>query len=45
MSDHRTSYMINSMIGRLYLKSKVFQSLSFEDQQSLVVDILESSFK
>jgi hypothetical protein len=45
MSDHQTSYTINSMIGHLYSKSKAFQSLSFEEQQSIVVDILEGSFK
>ena len=39
MSDHQTSYTINSTIGHLYLKNKAFQSLTFEGQQSIVLDI------
>ncbi|GEM_PF-3307845 len=41
MSDHQTSYTINSTIGHLYLKNKAFQSLTFEGQQSIVLDIIE----
>jgi superfamily II helicase len=44
MSDHQTSYTINSMLGRLYLKNKAFQSLSFEQQQSIVLDIITESY-
>ncbi|NEQ35734.1 MAG: hypothetical protein F6K40_05290 [Okeania sp. SIO3I5] len=44
MSDHQTSGMINSMLGRLYLKNEVFQSLDLEAQQSIVQDILEESY-
>ncbi len=45
MSDHQTSYTINSMIGHLYLQNKAFQSLSFEEQQSIVVDLIEKSHR
>lgn len=45
MSDHHTSYTINSMLGRLYLKNKAFQSLSFEEQQSIVLDIIKESYR
>nr|WP_293096094.1 hypothetical protein [Okeania sp. SIO2F4] len=44
MSDHQTSYTINSMLGRLYLKNEVFQSLDLEAQQSIVKDILKESY-
>jgi len=43
MTDHQTSYTINSMIGRLYLQNKAFQSLEFSEQQSIVLDLLEES--
>lgn len=43
MSDHHTSYTINSMIGYLFLKNSAFQSLSFEDQQSIVLDLIQES--
>ncbi len=45
MSDHHTSYTINAMIGRLYVKNAAFQSLRFADQQSLVMDILAESYR
>ncbi|HEY9826986.1 MAG TPA: hypothetical protein V6D19_16220 [Stenomitos sp.] len=41
MSDHHTSYTVNSMIGRLFLKNQAFQSLNFEGQQSIVLDLLQ----
>lgn len=44
MSDHQTSYTLNSMFGHLYLKNKAFQSLSFEDQQSIILDLIEKSY-
>ncbi|NCS25579.1 MAG: hypothetical protein GPI96_14170 [Microcystis aeruginosa BS13-02] len=44
MSDHQASYAVNAMLGRLYLKNKAFQSLSFEEQQSIVLDIIKESF-
>ena len=44
MSDHQTSYTVNAMIGTLYLKNKAFQSLSFEGQQSIVMDIIKESY-
>ncbi len=44
MSDHQTSYTINSMLGRLYLKNKAFQSLDLEAQQSIIQDILKESY-
>ncbi|MDR9401920.1 MAG: hypothetical protein RI580_00630 [Halothece sp. Uz-M2-17] len=44
MTDHQTSYTINSMIGRLYLKNKAFQSLELGEQQSIVLDLLEASY-
>jgi hypothetical protein len=44
MSDHQTSYTINSMIGRLYLKNKAFQSLNLYEQQSIVLDLLQESY-
>jgi hypothetical protein len=43
MSDHQTSYTLNSMIGRLFLKNQAFQSLNFEGQQSIVLDLLQES--
>lgn len=43
MSDHQTSYTINSMFGCLYLKNKAFQSLTFKEQQSILLDILAES--
>ncbi|WP_013334793.1 hypothetical protein [Gloeothece verrucosa] len=43
MSDHQASYMVNAIIGRLYLKNKAFQSLSFLEQQSVALDIIEES--
>ena len=45
MSDHQASYAVNAMLGRLYLKNKAFQSLSFEEQQSIVLDIIKESFR
>ncbi len=45
MSDHHTSYTINAMLGRLYLKNKAFQSLRFEEQQSIVLDLLAASYR
>ncbi|CCI32157.1 hypothetical protein [Microcystis sp. T1-4] len=44
MSDHQASYAVNAMLGRLYLKNKAFQSLSFEEQQSIVLDIIKESY-
>ena len=44
MSDHQASYAVNAMLGRLYLKNKAFQSLGFEEQQSIVLDIIKESF-
>lgn len=44
MSDHQTSYTINSMLGRLYLKNEVFRSLDLKAQQSIVKDILKESY-
>lgn len=44
MSDHQTSYTINAMIGKLYLKNKAFQSLDFAGQQSIVLDMLKESY-
>jgi hypothetical protein len=43
MSDHQTSYTVNSMIGRLFLKNEAFQSLSFQGQQSIVIDLIQES--
>jgi hypothetical protein len=43
MSDHQTSYTVNSMIGRLFLRNKAFQSLNFEGQQSIVLDLIQES--
>ncbi len=43
MSDHQTSYTVNSMIGRLFLKNKAFQSINFEGQQSIVLDLIQES--
>jgi hypothetical protein len=43
MSDHQTSYTVNSMIGRLFLKNQAFQSLNFEGQQSIVLDLIQES--
>jgi hypothetical protein len=45
MSDHQASYTVNAMLGRLYLKNKAFQSLSFEEQQSIVLDIIAESYQ
>lgn len=45
MSDHQASYTVNAMLGRLYLKNKAFQSLSFEEQQSIVLDIIQESYR
>ena len=45
MSDHQASYTVNAMLGRLYLKNKAFQSLSFEEQQSIVLDIIKESYR
>jgi len=45
MSDHHTSYTINAMIGRLYLQNAAFQSLGFEEQQSIVLDLLAGSYR
>ena len=45
MSDHYTSYTINAMIGRLYLKNQAFQPLGFEEQQSIVLDLLAASYR
>ncbi len=45
MTDHHTSYTINAMIGRLYAKNAVFQSLRFADQQSIVLDLLAESYR
>ena len=44
MSDHHTSYTINAMIGRLYLHNAAFQALGFEEQQSIVLDVLAGSY-
>ena len=44
MSDHQASYAVNAMLGRLYLKNKAFQSLSFAKQQSIVLDIIKESY-
>lgn len=41
VSDHQTSYTVNSMIGHLFLKNKAFQSLSFQGQQSIVFDLIQ----
>jgi hypothetical protein len=43
MSNHQTSYTVNSMIGHLFLKNKAFQSLSFQGQQSIVFDLIQMS--
>ncbi len=43
MSDHQTSYTVNSMIGRLFLKNEAFQSLNFQGQQSIVLDLIQES--
>ena len=43
MSDHQTSYTVNSMIGRLFLKNQAFQSLNFEGQQSIVLDLIHET--
>ena len=45
MSDHQTSYKLNAMLVRLYFKNKAFQSLNFEGQQSLVLDVIETFSK
>ena len=44
MSDHQTSYTVNSMLGRLSLKNEVFQSFDLEAPQSIVKDILKESY-
>lgn len=41
MSDHRSSDLMNSIIGHLFLENKVFQSLDFNEQQSIVLNIIE----
>jgi hypothetical protein len=43
MSDHQTSYTVNAMIGRLFSKNEAFQSLSFQGQQSIVLDLIQES--
>ncbi len=40
MSDHQTSYNLNSALGHLYLKNKAFQALGHQDQQSIAIDLI-----
>ncbi len=45
MSDHHTSYTINAMIGRLFAKNAAFKSLTPEEQQSIVLELLAESYR
>lgn len=40
MSDHQTSYALNTALGRLYLHNSVFRSLSVQDQQRIALDLI-----
>jgi hypothetical protein len=40
MSDHQTSYALNTALGRLYLHNRAFRSLSAQDQQGIALDLI-----